>query len=684
MIRPSQVFAALCLIALALVATGGSTPAQAQVFSLGPGAIVDGGGGSSSPTDSVFASLGWSFPGETGAGTTGSVGGIVFLLAGGTTIVHTPVASPQPAGAGVTVAADVFSPLDATGTLNFRLGGQPIFQSVPMTRNGVAFHGVIPGASVGERGVEYFVGATVGPVTYTEPSVDPDASPHAFVVSLTNFTPGTSLATVSEKYRMVGFAADVSPNSPAAVFEDDLGSQSGPSWRLGRFDPVTHAYKEFTSGTATDPILPGNAFWLVTEGAKTIDFSGTSRPRITTFYSITLRPGFNQIANPVAFDVDLNDVAVVVNGNFDTPLSLPNAITGGFLEEGPLQEYVNGHYDSTSVFLKPWTGYFVANLSSNDMVWEIPYRDGRFNVPNVSTAPRAAAEAQVPGVATERAASRAAASLHAPRAAAEPSVPRVVAEPQAWRATLEASPKGTSDAGDRAIVELGLSPQASEGHDRMDRLAPPAPPGTWLRASSHNENLPSGLQAMRRDVRPLASSTEEIWAVDIEGNPGSEVQLRWATEGTLPAGSQARLIDPAAGRFVDLDAGATYTLTRSPRTDADRVLVAVGTGEFVKQITSRETAPQLRFALSPVAPNPVRRSTSFEFNIPAEANARLQLFDVGGRMVRELSASRLPAGQHIAAWDGRRDDGAVAPSGVYYLKLSAAGQVQTRRFVYIR
>ena len=146
----------------------------------------------------------------------------------------------------------------------------------------------------------------------------------------------------------------------------------------------------------------------------------------------------------------------------------------------------------------------------------------------------------------------------------------------------------------------------------------------------------------------------------------------------------ARLIDPQAGRFVDLNTSATYTLTSSPQSGTDRIVVAVGTGKFVEQVTSRETAQQLYFALGPVAPNPGRSNVSFRFNLTGDAQARLQLYDVSGRVVRQLADTKFQGGQHLVPWDGRRDDGGLASSGVYYLKLSAAGRQQTRRFAYVR
>ena len=49
-----------------------------------------------------------------------------------------------------------------------------------------------------------------------------------------------------------------------------------------------------------------------------------------------------------------------------------------------------------------------------------------------------------------------------------------------------------------------------------------------------------------------------------------------------------------------------------------------------------------------------------------------------GRMVRQLDSGLAAAGQHSTTWDLRLQDGERAPRGIYFLRLSAAGQMFTR------
>jgi flagellar hook assembly protein FlgD len=59
------------------------------------------------------------------------------------------------------------------------------------------------------------------------------------------------------------------------------------------------------------------------------------------------------------------------------------------------------------------------------------------------------------------------------------------------------------------------------------------------------------------------------------------------------------------------------------------------------------------------------------------------VFDPSGRRVRTLIAGTLPAGSRRVFWDARTDAGHHAPSGVYYLRLTAGGVMRSRRTVLV-
>jgi hypothetical protein len=74
-------------------------------------------------------------------------------------------------------------------------------------------------------------------------------------------------------------------------------------------------------------------------------------------------------------------------------------------------------------------------------------------------------------------------------------------------------------------------------------------------------------------------------------------------------------------------------------------------------------------------PNPLRPGTSIPFSLRAEADVRIDIWDLGGRRVRELVRSRLPAGEHRAEWDGQDDAGQRLPVGTYFYRMMADGRL---------
>ena len=57
------------------------------------------------------------------------------------------------------------------------------------------------------------------------------------------------------------------------------------------------------------------------------------------------------------------------------------------------------------------------------------------------------------------------------------------------------------------------------------------------------------------------------------------------------------------------------------------------------------------------------------------------MYDLSGRLIRTLEQGTLPAGEHLARWDRRTDEGPRAAAGVYFYELRAAGQRIARRMV---
>lgn len=97
-----------------------------------------------------------------------------------------------------------------------------------------------------------------------------------------------------------------------------------------------------------------------------------------------------------------------------------------------------------------------------------------------------------------------------------------------------------------------------------------------------------------------------------------------------------------------------------------------------------DAPPPNRLALSSARPNPFRSATVLEYTLAARALVSLKIYDLQGRMVRNLYEGEREAGRHRASWDGRDTNGMAVGPGVYFAQLSSAGQIDRRRLIFVR
>jgi hypothetical protein len=89
----------------------------------------------------------------------------------------------------------------------------------------------------------------------------------------------------------------------------------------------------------------------------------------------------------------------------------------------------------------------------------------------------------------------------------------------------------------------------------------------------------------------------------------------------------------------------------------------------------------LEFRVLPVTPNPAAARASVRFDLPDEAPVRIGVFDIQGRLVRNVFEGRLPAGSHERSWDALGADGRRVSGGIYLVRLESAGRRAMRRLV---
>ncbi len=92
-----------------------------------------------------------------------------------------------------------------------------------------------------------------------------------------------------------------------------------------------------------------------------------------------------------------------------------------------------------------------------------------------------------------------------------------------------------------------------------------------------------------------------------------------------------------------------------------------------------------RYSLEQNVPNPFNPMTTIYFELPEEAAVRLQVFDISGRLVRNLlNGASLGAGRQDVVWNGKDEGGQQVAAGVYFYHLSTGSFNETKRMVLVK
>lgn len=77
-------------------------------------------------------------------------------------------------------------------------------------------------------------------------------------------------------------------------------------------------------------------------------------------------------------------------------------------------------------------------------------------------------------------------------------------------------------------------------------------------------------------------------------------------------------------------------------------------------------------------PNPFERKTSISFELPFDAQVRLDITDAEGKLIEVLLNERFPIGRHVVQWDASH-----LPSGLYHYSIYVDTLLLTKRMIKI-
>ena len=85
-------------------------------------------------------------------------------------------------------------------------------------------------------------------------------------------------------------------------------------------------------------------------------------------------------------------------------------------------------------------------------------------------------------------------------------------------------------------------------------------------------------------------------------------------------------------------------------------------------------------------PNPFNPATTISYEIGGTepVNVRLKIYDLRGKVIRQLVSGIREPGQHTVFWDGNNASGFQVSSGVYLYRMTAGDLTITRKMVILK
>jgi hypothetical protein len=545
------------------------------------------------------------------------------------------VESPSQATRGTNVSIQVATPdgfQPAETSLSVRRAGASGYRLVSLNQTGpTTFEGTIPDTAVTVRGVEFFAEVTYDEEeTATAPEVNPFGQPFFIPVRASQLE--TPLPLWPEQYTMVSIPLTLDDPSAEAVFGDDYGPPNRSAWRLLRWNGEAERYEEVSGAAEREADLePGSAFWLVSRDGTAFDVEN-ARSVSQEPVSVSLTPGWNQVANPRAYPVAWGDV----EGH--TIVEDPVAFDPQAAAEG-------GYWFGVSV-LFPWTGYWVFNPEPEPVELLFPQNEAEGEVAsraNSSTLNKTVPEALF-GTELD----------YAVR----------------FEATLDRSGGSTPETFHDAKNVVGIKENMRRS---QQGVAEPPPIGEHVRLSILEDGnrlagslRPAGKEGQTWDLNVTAEGAE------LSSDPHT-IHVELHEYGARPSDFNRQLIDRDTGRRIPLDDGA-FSVPVTDERPTRRLRFLLGTETFVHSEKDR-IRPQ-RTTLEPPYPNPTRGAVSIDYQLRTDQHVRISVFDVLGRRIRTLVNERQPAGPHTVRW--AMDAGGDMASGLYFVRMEA-GPTRTSR-----
>lgn len=97
-----------------------------------------------------------------------------------------------------------------------------------------------------------------------------------------------------------------------------------------------------------------------------------------------------------------------------------------------------------------------------------------------------------------------------------------------------------------------------------------------------------------------------------------------------------------------------------------------------------ENSLPTNFYLEQNYPNPFNPNTAIDFTLSEESIVKLTIYDLSGKLIKEIINVPMNAGNHSIIWDGKGADGVKVGAGMYLYNLQTTNFSQTKKMILLR
>ena len=105
--------------------------------------------------------------------------------------------------------------------------------------------------------------------------------------------------------------------------------------------------------------------------------------------------------------------------------------------------------------------------------------------------------------------------------------------------------------------------------------------------------------------------------------------------------------------------------------------------EIVLDTESEIMVPD-EFVLAQNYPNPFNPNTNIDFSLSEESNVKLSVYDLSGKLIKEIINTPMREGNHSLIWDGKDANGLGVGAGVYIYNLSTDKFEQSKKMILLK